>query len=183
MKPTKSYIKTVTVIAGAALIPTAAVFVTGVVSNAIAATSTQNFSVSASVNSNCTFPAGTTNMGFGAYDPLVTNATSNLDATSTFKIRCTKNGSATLSLGLGDNAGVGTQRKLIGATYSDLVNYDLYSDAGRSSAWNTTNTVTYNQGNANSNPTTMTIYGRIPSGQDVSADTYSDTVTITATFN
>ena len=51
---------------------------------AFAGSATSNFSVTASVASNCTI--STTSIAFGAYDPIVANATTPLDTTGSVTI-------------------------------------------------------------------------------------------------
>src|SRR5438128_1650300 len=70
---------------------------------ALAGSATSNFSVTASVANNCTI--STTAIGFGAYDPIVANATTPLDSTGSVTITCTKGAATTLSLNAGNNGG------------------------------------------------------------------------------
>jgi spore coat protein U-like protein len=61
------------------------------------------------------------------------------------------------------------------------MNYQLYSDSGRSSVWTTAIAETVSGGVTT--PTNVTIYGRIPSGQDASIGAaYTDSVTATVNF-
>ena len=179
MKKTTQYLKSTAVLAGAAMVPTAAVFVSGVISNAIAGSVTQNMTITANVNANCKFPSAANTLAFGTYDPVGANATAALDSASNFDVKCTKGTNVILKMGLGNNAS-GQQRRLkLDAT--NFLNYSLYSDASRSTVWNdTSNVVTYV---ATSSATeTKTVYGRVPAAQDASAGSYIDTVVITADF-
>jgi spore coat protein U-like protein len=140
-----------------------------------AGSANSNFTVSASVSANCTISAGA--LAFGAYDPVVTNAAADLDQTSTITVACTKGSTGTVSLNNGSNASGSTRRMKSG---TDFLNYEMYSDSGRTTVWNATNTVSYTA--ASKATTGLTLYGRVPQGQDVPVGSYSDTVQATITF-
>ena len=63
---------------------------------------------------------------------------------------------------------------------TDFLNYDLYTSAGRTTVWNLANRVNYVA--ASKAVTALTIFGRVPSNQDVSAGSYTDTVVAQAEF-
>lgn len=143
-----------------------------------AASTTTTFQATSTVSRNCTFNGTAQALAFGGYDPM---ATQPLDATSTFQIRCTKNTSVSIALNNGIYAS-GTQRRMSDLN-NQFLNYQIYTNATRSTIWNSTNTV--NLTPPSSTPQTLTVYGRIPAGQNVpggQARTYADTITITATF-
>ena len=140
-----------------------------------AATDTSSFAVTATVAANCTISAGA--LAFGSYDPVVTNASADLDQTSTITVACTKGSSAAVSLDDGVNASGSTRRMKAGADYLD---YEMYSDSGRTTVWNTSNTVSYAA--TSKAPASLTLYGRVAAGQDVPTGSYSDTVVATITF-
>jgi spore coat protein U-like protein len=144
-----------------------------------AGSNTANLNVSASVVANCTI--STLPIAFGAYDPVVTNATTNDDAAGSVIVACTKGTAATIGLGLGSNAS-GTTRRMKDAT-TDYLSYELYQETGRITVWGTTGTALLSIGAAPSKAArTFTVYGRIPSAQDVPAGSYSDTVQATVNF-
>jgi spore coat protein U-like protein len=60
--------------------------------------------------------------------------------------------------------------------------YDLYTNAGRSTVWGCTTTNDVDVTSTSSAANVMTVYGRIPAGQDVATGSYSDTVVVTVTF-
>ncbi|OGP49365.1 MAG: hypothetical protein A2Y79_09575 [Deltaproteobacteria bacterium RBG_13_43_22] len=130
----------------------------------MAATKTNNLNVTASVATNCNI-ISVTDVAFGAYDP--TNAT-DLDVNGDLTFRCTKNTAFKTYI-------VGT-RAMVGAVNLDNLNFELYTDAGRTTVYPSTNaggsTVT-----PNNSPIISTIYGRIPALQDASIDTYSKVLT------
>jgi len=136
-----------------------------------AATQSANVAVSASVAANCLVAAGT--MAFGAYDPLGTNDTAALDADGSFSVRCTRG--VTAQVGLGNGANYSGGRRMQAGSSGNYLNYELYSNAGRTTVWdNASNRVSYTA--ANKSPQTLTIYGRVAGGQDAAAGNYTDTV-------
>jgi len=160
---------------------TALVF--GAMSGAQAATSTDNLSVTASVAANCSI--STTAVAFGAYDPVVANAVAAIDQTGTVSVNCTSGANATVTLGQGANAGGGSTDAVPVRRMSDgvtsFLNYTLYSDAGRTTAWgNTGGTGQAHLGTGSA--ANLTVYGRLPGGQAVPVGSYTDTVVATITF-
>jgi spore coat protein U-like protein len=150
-----------------------------------AGTATSNIAVTASVTANCTISAG--GLGFGAYDPVFTNASAALDATATLTLNCTSGSAPTITLGQGANANTGSsditplRRLKDGAATANYLNYALYSDTGRSTVWgaDATNDVDYAGTGVN---TSVTVYGRVTGGQNVPAGSYTDTVVATVNF-
>ena len=66
---------------------------------------------------------------------------------------------------------------------SEKLNYNLYLDPGHSQIWGDgTGGTLKHVSVSNSRPVTLTIFGQIPPGQDVSAGTYSDTIITTIDF-
>ncbi|MBK1986620.1 spore coat protein U domain-containing protein [Sphaerospermopsis aphanizomenoides BCCUSP55] len=150
---------------------------------AMAGTSTANLSASASVTANCTI--STSALSFGAYDPLSGNASSPLDGTGAVTITCTNGASAVIMLGQGSNADTGSTdaaplRRLKDAG-TNYLSYSLYKDAGHATVWGNTAGSGLSQ-TGNGTAQTNTIYGRVTSGQNVSAGSYTDTVTATVSF-
>ena len=145
---------------------------------AAAATATANLGVSATVTNNCTI--STTALGFGSYDPVVSNATGNLDGTGRVTVACTKGATANVGLGNGSNASGSTRRLADGS--GNYLAYELYQDSGRSTVWNG-GSGTLSTGVAPSKAARdFTVYGRISSNQDVPAGSYSDTIVATVNF-
>lgn len=144
-----------------------------------ATTATANLSVSATVSVNCTVSAGT--LAFGSYDPVVANASADLDASGTFTVACTK-GSAGVTIDLGQGTNYSSGRRM--AASSNYLTYQLYSDSGRTTVWGSTSsgaTVALSAPTSKA-ATTHTVYGRVASGQDLPAGSYSDTVVATVNF-
>jgi spore coat protein U-like protein len=120
-----------------------------------------------------------TSVAFGGYNVFFPVPT---DTIGTITYRCNggaKNVVLTISAG---QAGTDSPRVLGGPSNERLV-YNLYRDAGRSAVWGSN----VSQGAAVADPPnntdeTLTIFGRIPGGQDVRAGTYSDNVSVTLNF-
>lgn len=148
-------------------------------STVLAGTATANVTVSATVSNNCSVTDGA--LAFGAYDPLVTNATAPKDGTGTFTVACTK-GATGVTIDLGQGANYSSERRMIAA--SNYVSYQLYSDGGRTTVWGSTSGGSTLAVSAPTSkvPVTYTIYGRITGGQDVPAGSYADTVVATVNF-
>jgi len=146
--------------------------------HAEAATATANLSVSASVIQACVVTGGT--LAFGNYDPT---AGANVDQSGSFQVACTKGSTGvTIGLGLGANASA-SQRRMTNGT--DFLNYEIYKETARTNIWGNTGAalVSYTPVTTSA-ATTMTVFGRAPSGQlnvGVGAS-YTDTVVITVTF-
>jgi spore coat protein U-like protein len=64
---------------------------------------------------------------------------------------------------------------------TSFLTYGLYSDAGRATVWGNSATTDVEH-TGTGTLTAITVYGRIPSGQNVPAASYSDTVVATVTF-
>jgi len=136
-----------------------------------AASNSANFDVSIQVNATCAISAG--NMTFSS---ITTGTTSNTDATSTLTVNCSNGTPYTISMGNGNNYSGG--RRMTNGTAN--INYYLYSDSSRSTPWTQTATQT---GTGNGSDQSLTIYGRVPSGQSVTnTGAYADTIVATITY-
>lgn len=136
-----------------------------------AASNSANFDVSIQVNATCAISAS--NMTFSS---ITTGTTSNTDATSTLTVNCSNGTPYTISMGNGNNYSGG--RRMTNGTAN--INYYLYSDSSRSTPWTQTATQT---GTGNGSDQSLTIYGRVPSGQSVTnTGAYADTIVATITY-
>ena len=141
-------------------------------------TSSAPLSVTAEVASNCVI--ATSNLAFGAYDPLVQNATQQLDASAGVTVLCTRSSRATVSIDSGRNS-IGSSRTLAGG--SQRVSYQLFRDADRTQEWGgglSDSQQIVSEGIHK--PQQLTVYGRIPPGQEVASGVYTDVVTATVDF-
>jgi spore coat protein U domain-containing protein, fimbrial subunit CupE1/2/3/6 len=144
-----------------------------------AATATANLGVSATVTNNCTI--STSALAFGSYDPVVANASTDLDGTGTVSVACTKGVSATVGLGLGSNASGSTRRMTDGS--GNFLTYELYQDASHTTVWGNAGAGLLSPAAAPSKAArNFTVYGQVVSNQDATAGSYSDTVVATVNF-
>jgi len=143
---------------------------------ASAQSASSSFQVSASVLRTCTIAA--TAIDFGSYDPVGANDTTPADQTGTVAVRCTRGTSWSVELGAGDNFS-GGRRMQIGAT-GEYLGYELYSDASRTAVWDSATPQTGVA--ANRSPLALTVYGRVPAGQDALEGAYLDSIAATVNF-
>jgi spore coat protein U-like protein len=122
----------------------------------------------------------TTPVNFGSYDVFSTSPT---DSTGLITITCDETPApwAPVSIGPSPNSGGFNPRKMRLTSGTDLLNYNLYTGATYASIWGdgTSGTVRVWRTFRRNIPQNLTVYGRIPPGQDVPAGTYTDTLTVT----
>jgi spore coat protein U-like protein len=143
----------------------------------IAATATTTFQVTATVISVCTVSA--TDLAFGNYDA---SAGAPNDNSSTVNVTCSNGSPYTVALdaGTGSGATVAVRRMSNGG---DTLDYSMYTTAARVTVWGDGTAGTSTQaGTGNGAAQAFTVYGRIPTGQFVTAGSYADTVTATVTY-
>lgn len=120
-----------------------------------------------------------TGVNFGNYDPFAPSPT---DSTGSVNFRCSQSDPITIFLSRG-NAPTFDPRQMRNG--GEILNYNLYRDAGRSSIWgdSTGGTTVYADPAPPRNQwITISIFGRIPSGQDVLAGVYTDSITATVNW-
>lgn len=162
-----------------AAVAAAVVVVLCAAGRAHAGSATTSLAVSATVINNCTI--STSAVAFGSYDPVVANASANLDSTGSVTIACTKGATATIGLNAGSNASGVTRR--LGDGASNYLTYELFKDSSRTSMWGNSGADLNTPPVApNKSPRTFTAYARVTSNQDVPAGSYTDTVTATVNF-
>ncbi len=141
-------------------------------STAIAANVNQTFNVTATVAASCRIVT-TSDLTFGAYDPTDTNP---LDGATTATYRCVKNTLATFYI----TPASGARTMAAGA---ESLNYELYSDAGRTTAFPSTFAAGVTNTPATNAVQTLNIYGRIPALQDAGVSAaYTQTATLNIDF-
>jgi spore coat protein U-like protein len=172
--------KSVNILRTIATVSALALGISGLVGQtASAATATANLAVSATVSNNCTI--STTPLAFTPYDPVVVNASVDLDGTGTVVVACTKGTAPTIGLGLGSNSAASVRRMHDGS--SNYLTYELYQDSGRATIWSTSGLGLLAPVAAPSKAArNFTVYGRVASNQDVPAGSYTDTVVATVNF-
>lgn len=137
---------------------------------AAAASTSTSFTVSATVVSTCAVSAS--DLAFGNYLP-----SGNTDQTTSITVTCGNGTGYSVALNDGNNASGGARRMINGG--SNFLSYELYSDSGRTTVWNTASPVT---GTGSGAAQTLTVYGRIPNGQNVPVGAYTDTIQVTVTY-
>ena len=148
---------------------------------AFGATKQQNMSVIAQVYVNCSFQS-TPSLNFLGYDHNGVNSTLPLDQTALLQISCTRGASTTIGIDNGTHAGqtsFGTRALADGNKY---LGYDLYQDSARTILWTDAGAGLYNYVSPSSLPTTISIYGRISSSQNVPSGIYTDTLVVTINY-
>jgi spore coat protein U-like protein len=144
-----------------------------------AANETASLTVSATVTNNCTI--STAALAFAQYDPVIANASADLDGTGRVTVACTKGASPNIGLGTGSSASGSTRRLSNGG--SNYLSYDLYQDSGRSVTWTNSGSGMMTAVAATSKAARdFTVYGRIAGNQDVPAGSYTDSVVATVNF-
>ena len=145
-------------------------------------TVTSTMSVSATVGHSCSIDSNP--MAFGAYDRVVSNASTALEATATLVSTCTSGAAALITMNAGASAGSGSAdapvRRMTAGAGEYLV-YQVYSDVARGTVWgNTAPTGVALTGTGVSQ--TLTAYGSVPSAQLAAQGVYSDQIGVTITF-
>ncbi len=155
-------------------------------SSAMAATDSANLTIGASVVNACAIGPGAiafgslglaVNAGVGT---LAANGNNDAHSGVTISIVCTNGASATIGGDLGANAAGSVRNMISGA---DLLAYELYTDAGRTTVLDTASgSIAYTGTGAAT--TADKIYARVTAAQLAAAKkgTYSDTVGLTITY-
>lgn len=167
-----------------------------VASTSWAATATATLNVTASVAQKCKIT--TTDVAFGAYDPVVTNLSTALNAGSpgTLVVTCTKNASGvTLGLSMGANSTGGTNRRMLESGGAGMtLTYQLYQPSATTPGAACAYTTIWGDGTngavltptgttwGNASAQTFNVCGQIPAGQDVEQGSYADVITATVNF-
>lgn len=154
-----------------------------VTSVASAAQANTTFQVQAAVVANCLVTAN--NLAFGTYDPTAAD----LDVNSTLSVRCTNGTAYTVALDAGVTTGATlAQRRMVDGA-SNYMNYNLYTTAARLTIFGDGTGGTGTVGGTGTGlgagqAQTVTVYGRIPTGQTtLPIGTYTETtITVTVTF-
>ena len=124
---------------------------------------------------NCTI--STTSTAFGTYNVFAEGPT---DSTGTIVIRCVGGKDIALSINRGSSNTF--ERRMVNGT--EELRYNLFLDAARTVVWGdgTSGTQVRVEDPPNNTEVPLTIYGRIPGGQDVASGAYVDTVTVTINY-
>lgn len=111
-------------------------------------------------------------VAFGSYDPRSATAR---DGAGNINVTCDLVTVFTVSLSTGSSGSFAERRMTAGAAY---LAYNLYSDILRTFVWGDgLAAVTATGTNVD-----LPVYGRMPALQNVPANTYADTITVTVTY-
>jgi spore coat protein U-like protein len=151
-----------------------------------AGTATATIGLSATVTSNCTIT--TAPVGFGAYDPI---SGSNITAEGSVTVACTRNATG---LWVGLNTGANGARNLKGASFGNTLAYSIKQPSGDTpgaacpayslgTSWENTSGMALSLTIPETKAARVyRVCGQIAQGQDMSVDSYSDTVTASINF-
>jgi spore coat protein U-like protein len=136
-----------------------------------AGSATNDLTVTANVVGSCTIAAAT--LDFSDYD-----ATTDAIAETDIVVSCTNGTTYSIAL-----EGTNADRSMSGGAGESL-NYDLFSDAARTVAWDFSTPVSATATSPGPGPSDypVPVYGRIPAGQPVSPGVYGDVLTMTVNF-
>jgi spore coat protein U-like protein len=143
-----------------------------------ATTAGSTLSISAAITANCT--VSTSAVAFGNVNTLSGSA---VDASGSIIVTCTNGTAWSAAAGPGGGSGSTVAARAM-TSGSNLLNYSLYSDSGRTTLWGDgTLSTTAITGTGSGSAQTSTIYGRVASGQtSAPAGSYTDTVAVTVTY-
>jgi spore coat protein U-like protein len=146
------------------------------VSSAQASTTvTTTFQVSLTITSNCVIAANP--LSFGTTGVL----TANVNQTTTLSVTCTNTTPYNVGLDGGNVTGSTVTSRLLGNGTS-TVQFQLYSDSGRSIVWGNTIGTNTVSGTGSGSAQSLTVYGQVPTQSTPAASTYTSTVTASVTF-
>jgi spore coat protein U-like protein len=110
---------------------------------------------------------------FGSYDWL---SPVPLDAVGNIRVVCDTSVSFSVALGAGNGSAAG--RRLTSG--SEHLDYELYTNASRTSVWG--DGITGSDVSVTGESVDLPVYGRIPPRQNVPANTYFDTIMVTISY-
>ena len=129
--------------------------------------------VSASPASAVTCGVNSAGVAFGNYDTFISTP---LDGVGTIAVNCDV--STTFTVALSAGTGSFTQRQMTAGP--SQLGYNLYTDATRTIVWG--DGISGNTVSATGTSVDLSIYGRVPDGQNVAAGVYSDSIVITVSY-
>lgn len=147
------------------------------VTPACAATDTDTFQVSITIQGACQVVA-TNTLDFGTQGILA----SDIDATTTLSVQCTDGTAYDIGLDAGTGAGATIATRKMTGPASATIDYLIYSDPGRTQLWGVSIPADTVSGTGDGAQQDYTVYGRVPGQTTPAAGTYTDTITVTVTF-
>jgi spore coat protein U-like protein len=145
--------------------------------SAFAATHTNTFSVTMTVTDECKVQT-TNTLAFGT-DGVID---ANVDASANLGVQCTSGTTYDVGLSAGDGTGATTSVRRMTGPASAVINYAMYSDAGRTTNWGDTVATDTVGGTGDGTSVTHTVYGRVAPQTTPAAGAYTDTITATVTY-
>jgi len=141
---------------------------------AFAATTTANFTASATVNASCVISAS--NIAFAAITPAASGTSS---ATGDLTVTCSNGSNYTMALDKG--TGVDVENRSMGGTGNngDKLKYNIYTTNAYNTVFGGSATL---GGTGNGLAQTYTMYGQLALNQYIKSDTYTDSLTVTLTY-
>jgi len=115
------------------------------------------------------------NLDFGTEGVLAAN----VDTSAALSIQCTNGTAYNIGLDAGATGTIATRQMANGGA---TVDYQMFSDAGRTSNWGETIGTDTVSATGTGSAVIHTIYGRVPAQATPAANTYTDTVTVTVNF-
>ena len=136
------------------------------------------FTTSLRYNTSCSVTATTLNFGSSGV------ISSNIDTSNSVSVTCTTGTPYTVSLSGGNSGATDpTLRKLANAGNTAFVTYGIYRDAARSLPWGSTIGTNTAAGTGTGSAQIYAGYGRVPPQTTPAAQTYTDTIIMTVTYN
>jgi len=144
-----------------------------------------NLTVSADINPSCTISA--TDLNFGAYDPVVANATQDLATSATISTTCTLGATVKVIMDNGLHSTTELRfsgrmmfftdyRHMSNAVSGSKLQYDLYTNENHTTVWNASN---FREVVGTGTSEDLTVFGKVfKNQQDAAAGSYTDTVSI-----
>jgi len=140
-------------------------------------TATTTFRVTAKVQAVCAITAS--DLVFGNY----TSSTGTpLLGTTILSATCTPGTTYNLGLNAGTSPGATVNQRKMVSTGASALNYQLYSDASRTTIWGNTAGTDTVTGAGTGLAISHTVYGAVPAAQVVPAGDYADTITVTILY-
>jgi len=132
-----------------------------------------DFQVTLTVENSCT--ASVDDLDFGS----IGDFDANVDAAADITVTCTGETPFQIGLDNGENHTGTTRAMLITGGGTETVEYGLFSDEARTTAWGNTLGDDTHGGTGTAGAQTVILYGRVPSGQTAVVGSFSDTVVAT----
>jgi spore coat protein U-like protein len=135
---------------------------------------TFSFDVTATVLGTCATASAGGDLTFGTYSG------SDISATTTISVTCTTGVTYYVALNDGLNFAHSSHRSMTDGS-GNYLEYELYKEAGHSTRWGSSGTDRV-AGSGSGLPQTLTVYGLLPGGQALTTGSYSDTITVTVSY-